>query len=58
MSFFESSPAAMFIEEAVPLDLNFEGLLGCSGRWGCLGPGGRCHDADMSVDRWGAANDE
>lgn len=32
--------------------------VGCGGRCGGLGPGGRCHDNDMSLVRWGAANDE
>lgn len=27
-------------------------------RRGDPGPGGRCHDDDMGLDRWGAANDE
>lgn len=25
---------------------------------GNSGPGGRCHDDDMGMDHWGAANDE
>lgn len=58
----ERCPAAMFSQEAVPLES--EGRVGCSGRWwrgeqrGESGPGGRCHDDDMGLDRWGAANDE
>lgn len=34
------------------------GWSGGGGGGGGSGPGGRCHDDDMSLDRWGAANDE
>lgn len=56
----------MFSEEAVPLELCIWGAGGMlwevmvcgGGEWGDSGPGGRCHDDDMGLDRWGAVNDE
>lgn len=55
----EKCLVAIFSQEVVSLELHIWGAGGM--QWEVRGEsslGGRCHDNDMDLDRWGAANDE
>lgn len=48
--------AGAFSKATIPSELRIDRVEGEGG--GDSGPGGRCHDDDMGMDRWSAANDE